>query len=236
MKQDSNNRKSWLVRVHQKINAGMADGSPRLAWLRSKFGMLITSAMFLTLTCNWVVIYGVPVESMPAWFNWLAQWVLKTIPGAKANVQHSWYLRDVFPYIYTVNLILAVGTFVITVTTMSYKSDHSLLNISGIRDILKFHCTYLVLGMMSIFFVLIFYGGLWLEPVFFPKPLPANSSASGGIIEYRMFETRFGALVYYGVLFGWGIPLFLGVCMQLVGRWYLSLFNIFYISLFKKEL
>ena len=218
MSQNNTEPKSWLIRVHQKINDGMVDSNLRLAWLRSKFGMLGTSVLLLTLGCNWVVIYWVPVEAMPAWFSWLAQWVVETIPGAKANVLHSWYLRDQFPYIYTVNLFLGVLVFLVVMVGSSIKPNAPVLNIVSVRGIVKFHSSYIVLSMMSIYFVLQFYSGFWLEPVFFPKPSP-TTSAGGAAIGYRMYETRFGALIIYGVGYGVAMPFIVGACLQLAGRW-----------------
>lgn len=234
IKEENNEQRSWLVRVHQKINTGMADKNPRLEWLRSKFGIAITSLLIAVFVCNWYVIYGTTVEEMPDWLVQLALWVVDAVPGAAAHVQHSWYLRDIFPYIYTVNFIFSVSTFFVTVVTINFKQDQPFINIARHRDIVNFHFRYLVMLGLSSYFVLIFYCGLGLEPVFEAKPLP-QTAATGAAIPYRMYETPFGVLSMYSLLYGWGMPLLFGLGIYIVFRWYLSAFRALYTFLFKKE-
>jgi len=234
MSQGSNEQQSWLVRVHQKINDGMVDSNPRLVWIRSKFGMLLYLVTFLAFVSNWYVIYGSSAQSMPAWLNWLAHSVVESLPAAKATVQHSWYLRDKFPYIYTINFILAPLTLLVVLLSMSFKPPVPQLRVTSIRDVFNFHCRYVFIGILCAFFVSMFYFGLGMEPVYMPKPLP-KTSAGGAAIGYRMFETHFGALIIYGMWFGWTLPLLVGTCIQWMGRWYWSALKLFYNFLFKKE-
>ncbi|MDX1678536.1 hypothetical protein [Arsukibacterium sp.] len=235
MTQDNNKQRSWLLRVHQKINDGMVDSNPRLVWVRTKYWTLMTFLMFIVFFSNWYVIYGSSAQSMPAWFNWLAYSVVETVPGAKATVQHSWYLRDKFPYIYTINFILAPLTLLIALMGTSFKPATPQLRITNFRDVFNFHCRYVFFGIYCAFYIFAFYSGLWLEPVFAPKPLP-QISAGGAAIGYRMFETPFGALVIYGMALCFFTPVILGTCLHWAGRWYWSALKVFYEFLFKKEL
>lgn len=234
MNQDNKEQKSWLIRVHQKINDGMVDKSPRLERLRSRFNNSLTVLMIAVLACNWYVIYGTAADEIPGWLVHLAQWVLDVVPGAEANVLHSWHLRDVFPYIYTVNFIFGVFTFLITIVAATYKQDQPFIKVTGIRDIVIFHFRYLALFGLFTYLFLIFYCGFGLEPVFEAKPLP-QTAATGAAIPYRMYETPFGALSMYTLLYGWGMPLLLGLGIHIVFRWYLSAFRALYIFLSKKE-
>ncbi len=234
MKQVINKQKGWLVRIHQKINDGMVDKDPKLEWLRSKFGISTTMLLLAVLASNWCVIYGVAADEMPSWLVQVAQWVLALVPGAEPNVQHSWHLRESFPYIYTVNFIFSVLIFLVTVVMTTYKQDQPFIKITGIRDMIIFHSRYLVMLGLFTYFFLIFYCGFGLEPAFEAKPLP-QTTASGSSLTYRMFETSFGALSMYSLLYGWGMPLFLGLCIHIVFRWYLSAFKEFYIFLSRKE-
>lgn len=234
MTPDNNNPKNALVQENNKINFSAAGNKQKLERLQSRLLNLIVTLFVLVFVCNWYVIYGVAVAEMPSWMVQLAQWILALVPGAEANVQHSWHLRAIFPYIYTVNFIFSVVVFVVTTAISIYSPEQPLTKITSFRDFVVFHFRVItLLGVVTISF-LVFYCGFFLEPVFEAKTLP-NTSASGSALGYRMYETPFGACSIYALLYGWCMPLILALCLHSFFRCYVSAFKSICIFLFKKE-
>lgn len=234
MTPDNNNPKNALVQENNKINSSAAGNKQKLERLNSRLFNLIVTLLVLVFVCNWYVIYGVAVAEMPSWMVKLAQWVLAIVPGAEANVQHSWHLRAIFPYIYTVNFIFSVVVFVVTIAMSIDSPEQPLTKITSFRDFVVFHFRMVTLLGIFIFLFLVFYCGFSLEPVFEAKTLP-NTSASGSALGYRMYETPLGACSIYALLYGWVMPLILALCLQSFFRCYVSTFKSICIFLFKKE-
>jgi hypothetical protein len=223
-----------LVQENNKINFSAAGNKQKLERLNSWLFNLLVTLLVLVFVCNWYVIYGVAVAEMPSWMVKLAQWVLAIVPGAEANVQHSWHLRAIFPYIYTVNFIFSVVVFVVTIAMSIDSPEQPLTKITSFRDFVVFHFRMVTLLGIFIFLFLVFYCGFFLEPVFEAKTLP-NTSASGSALGYRMYETPLGACSIYALLYGWVMPLILALCLQSFFRCYVSTFKSICIFLFKKE-
>ncbi len=234
MTPDNNNPKNALVQENNKINFGAAGNKQKLERLNSRLFNLLVTLLVLVFVCNWYVIYGVAVAEMPSWMVQLAQWVLALVPGAEANLQHSWHLRAIFPYIYTVNFIFSVVVFVVTIAMSIDSPEQPLTKITSFRDFVVFHFRMVTLLGIFIFLFLVFYCGVSLEPVFEAKTLP-NTSASGSALGYRMYETPLGACSIYALLYGWVMPLILALCLQSFFRCYVSTFKSICIFLFKKE-
>ncbi len=236
MTSDNNNPKNALVQENNKINFSAAGNKQKLERLQSRLNNLLVMLLVLVFVCNWYVIYGVAVAEMPSWMVKLAQWVLALVPGAEANVQHSWHLRAIFPYIYTVNFIFSVVVFFVTTAISIYSPEQPLTKIKSVRDFVVFHFRVItLLGVVTIQF-LVFYCGFFLEPVFEAKALP-QKSASGAAVPSRiyMYEQPFAAFSIYAPLYGWGMPLILALCLQVFFRCYVSAFKSICIFLFKKE-
>ena len=223
------------LKLHQLVERVACSYGEKGQKIRRYNFKILNFMLFLLLFLNAILIYCVEVKDLPSWIVTIADIVYQSVPGAEKNVMHSIRLRDKFKFIYAINFIFFVLIFLFSLFFSNMegrlKKEH---RTKTSKNALSFYVSHLFFFSLFFFCSLIFLFGLFIVEDKTLSSVP-NNLAKGASLAFKMYETKFGALVLYSLVNGWCVPFLMGLILHALTRFLSSLFSIAYI-LFKRKL